>query len=332
VPWYSSNREFDGLPYCSVALYTSFEELKARFGDLVRRADVVVTGSYVPEGIAVGRWIATTATNVTAFYDIDTPVTLANLRAGGCEYIAKDLYPKYSIYFSFTGGPTLQYIEKKLGSPCARALYCSVDPALYYPEPRSTRWDLAYLGTYAADRQPALQRFLVEVASAKPEKKFALAGPLYPQDIQWPANIERIEHLPASDHRRFYNSQRFTLNVTRQDMVQAGYSPSVRLFEAAACGVPILTDTWPGLETFFEPSLEILPVLTGGDVTSYMQISSDQRLEISERARRRTLRFHTAAVRAADFEANVYAALERQECSKKRSRSAVKQSPTAALI
>jgi spore maturation protein CgeB len=211
-------------------------------------------------------------------------------------------------------------------------LYCSVDPALYYPEPHSTKWDVAYLGTYAADRQPALQRFLVDVARIQPEKRFAVAGPLYPEHIQWPPNVERIDHLPASEHRRFYNSQVFTLNITRQDMVYAGYSPSVRLFEAAACGVPILSDTWPGLETFFEPRLEILPVLTSGDVTSYMQMSCGQRLEISERARQRTLRFHTAAARAQEFEAHVNAALERQECSKKRSRTALKQSPTAALI
>jgi spore maturation protein CgeB len=332
VPWYSSNREFSELPYCTVELYGSVEELEDRFTDLVRRADVVVIGSYVPDGVAIGRWITGIAEQVTAFYDIDTPVTLAGLRAGKCEYMSKDLYPKYDLCFSFTGGPTLRFIEKELGSPCARALYCSVDPALYYPEPSVTKWDLAYLGTYAADRQQGLQELLVDVAAGQPTKKFAIAGPLYPNDIQWPGNVERIEHLPASQHREFYNSQSFTLNVTRRDMIRAGHSPSVRLFEAAACGVPILTDTWPGLEAFFEPRLEILPVLSSEDVTSYLQMPREERLEIGRRARRRTLRFHTAAVRAEEFEANVYAALERHGCSKKRSRSASKQSPTAALI
>lgn len=332
VPWYSSNREFEEAPYCRIALYSSLEELKDRFTTLVQEADVVVAGSYVPDGIAVGRWVTETAANVSAFYDIDTPVTLANLSAGKCEYIAKDLYPKYNLYFSFTGGPTLQYIEKSLGSPCARALYCSVDPALYYPEPRPCKWDLAYVGTYAADRQAALEKLLINVAAGHPEKNFAVAGPLYPENIQWPRNVDRIEHLPASEHRRFYNSQGFTLNITRQDMIQAGYSPSVRLFEAAACGVPILTDEWPGLETFFEPRLEILPVHCAEHVTSYMQIPGEQRLEIAERARRRTLRFHTAAARAEEFEANVYAALEKRRVSEKRSRSALKPSPTAALI
>jgi len=306
--------------------------LKDRFSRLIQQADVVVIGSYVPEGVAIGHWVTETASNIAAFYDIDTPVTLANLRTGCCEYISKDLYPAYHIYFSFTGGPTLKYVEKTLGSQCARALYCSVDPALYYPEQRAVKWDLAYLGTYAADRQQALEKLLVGVAGKCPERKFAVAGPQYPQTVQWPPNIDRIEHLPANEHRAFYNSQSFTLNVTRQDMIRAGYSPSVRLFEAAACGVPIITDVWPGLESFFKPRLEILPVLTGDDVTSYMQIPSEQRLEIAERARKRILRFHTAAVRAAEFEADVHAAIERHACAKRKSRSALKQAPTAALI
>jgi spore maturation protein CgeB len=332
VPWYASNRELEKLPYCRVALYASLEELQDLFRDIVREADVVVVGSYVPEGIEVGRWVTETTRNATAFYDIDTPVTLAALRTGKCEYISKDLYPKYNIYYSFTGGPTLRFIERELGSPCARALYCSVDPELYYPEPHPAKWDLAYLGTYAADRQLNLRKLLLDVARRDSNRTFAVAGPLYPEYIEWPHNVHRIEHLSASEHRCFYNSQKFTLNVTRQDMVRAGYSPSVRLFEAAACGVPILTDEWPGLKAFFEPGLEILPVLSTGDVTSHMQIPAERRLQIAERARQRTLRFHTAAARAEEFEANVYAALERHQCFKKRSRSALKQTPTAALI
>ena len=332
APWYASNREFHELPYCTVNLYGSLDELKDRFRRIIQQADVVVVGSYVPEGIAIGHWVTTAAKNIAAFYDIDTPVTLANVRAGSCDYISRDLYPAYDIYFSFTGGPTLKYVEKTLGSRCARALYCSVDPALYYPERRPAKWDMAYLGTYAADRQPALQNLLVDVAQKRPERRFAVAGPQYPDTLRWSPNIDRIEHLPASDHRAFYNSQNFTLNITRHDMIRAGYSPSVRLFEAAACGVPILTDTWRGLQAFFKPGLEILPVLNSDDVTSYMQIPCDQRLEIGERARRRTLRFHTAAVRAAEFETDVHAALDRHACAKGKSRSALKESPTAALI
>jgi spore maturation protein CgeB len=331
VPWYAENREFHELPHCRVILYSSLEELHDEYEGLVRNADIVVVGSYVPEGIAVGRWVTSVSRSCAAFYDIDTPVTLANLRANKCEYISRDLYPKYDLYLSFTGGPTLQFIEHKLGSPCARPLYCSVDPSLYFPQKASCKWDLAYLGTYAADRQPAVQRLLLDVASAQPERLFALAGPQYPEDITWPANVDRIYHLPAAEHNTFYNSQRFTLNLTREDMVRAGYSPSVRLFEAAACGTPILTDVWPGLDTVFALDREILLVRTPEDVTSYLQMPEEERLEIGERGRCRALRNHTAAVRAEQFEAYVLASLENMACSNKQ-KAVLNAPPTAAFL
>jgi spore maturation protein CgeB len=332
VPWYARNREFENTPYCKVALYESITELKERFARLIQSADIVVVGSYVPDGIVIGHWVTSIAKNVTAFYDIDTPVTLATLQSSRCEYISRDLYPRYNLYLSFTGGPTLDFIERRLGSPCARALYCSVDPSSYYPQAQAAKWDIGYLGTYAVDRQPALENLLLFVAKKHGKKRFAVAGPQYPNDIIWPKNVERIEHLPATEHRKFYNSQKFTLNLTRQDMIRTGYSPSVRLFEAAACGVPILTDEWPGLGTFFSPRVEILPVSNSAAITSYLQMPGDQRLELGERARRRTLRFHTAAVRAEEFEAYAAESLDGVTCSKKRSRSALAQSSTAALI
>lgn len=332
MPWYAENREFSDVSYCRIELYQSLEQLKETYASLVRDADIVTVGSYVPDGIAIGEWVTSTASGVRAFYDIDTPVTLANLKAGQCEYLDYELIPKYQLYCSFTGGPLLEHIQRQLGSPCARPLYCSVDPSLYYREDVSNSWDLAYLGTYAADRQPALDHLLLAVANGAPERKFAVAGPQYPLNIVWPENVQRIEHLPAKEHRNFYNSQRFTLNLTRQDMVAAGYSPSVRLFEAAACGTPILTDTWPGLTKFFSPGTEILPVSSPQAVTSYLQMPDEQRLAIADRARQRTLRFHTAAVRAQEFESLVAQSMEQTSYSGKRSKLSVRRSPSAALI
>jgi spore maturation protein CgeB len=332
VPWYSSNREFRRAPYCKIGLYESLDELQDRYSRLVRGADLIVVGSFVPEGIAAGRWVTSIARGCTAFYDIDTPVTLASLKDGRCEYLSYELCRKYQMYLSFTGGPTLDFIERKLGSPRARALYCSVDPALYYPEAQPVRWDLGYLGTYAADRQPALDNLLLSVARKQPQSSFSVAGPQYPDDIRWPSNVERIDHLPAREHRKFYNSQKFTLNVTRQDMIRAGYSPSVRLFEAAACGVPIITDKWAGLETFFEPFSEILIASNSREVASCLEMPLQLSRQIAERARRRTLRFHSAAARAEEFELYAHGLLEKASCSRKRSTAALQPAPSAALI
>lgn len=332
VPWYSDNREFSSVPYAEFGLYASLDELRSRYEQTIREADYVVVGSYVPDGIAVGDWVLATAKCLTAFYDIDTPVTLANLSAGKCEYLARRQVRQYGLYLSFTGGPTLTYLEERLHSPAARALYCSVDPSLYYPQEEEITWDLAYLGTYAEDRQPAMQELLLEVAAGEPERRFAVAGPQYPETIEWPENVDRIQHLPASEHRRFYNSQAFTLNLTRRDMVRSGYSPSVRLFEAAACGVPILSDCWPGLSTVFALGSEILPVRTRADVTSYLQMPAEQRRRVAEKARERVLRLHTAAVRAGEMESYLLAAREIAAHLTNRSQVTVSRSETAAVI
>jgi spore maturation protein CgeB len=306
-PWYASNRDMPQPPFGRTVLYQSVAELKDRFAAEVRAADLVVVGSYVPEGVAVGEWATAIAQGVTAFYDIDTPVTLAKLERGDTEYLSRALIPKYSMYLSFTGGPTLRRLEREFGSPRALPLYCAVDTELYYPEQDTPRqWDLGYLGTYSPDRQPPLERLMLEPARRRAEGRFVVAGPQYPESVQWPPNVQRIQHLPPADHRRFYNEQSFTLNITRADMIRAGYSPSVRLFEAAACGVPIISDRWDGLDTFFQPGTEILVADSPDDVLSVLTHTPESdRRRIGDAARRRVLSAHTAVHRAAELEHHV---------------------------
>src|SRR4051812_20180248 len=195
VPWYASNRDLPQPPYGRTELYSSLEDLKDRFTGAVRRADLVMVGSYVPQGVEVGAWVQNTARGVSAFYDIDTPVTLAKLARKDFEYLSPELIPGYALYLSFTGGPTLERIERELGSPAARPLYCSCDPELYTPQHREPLWDLGYLGTYSEDRQPVLNRLMLDAASALPSGRFVVAGPQYPASIQWPSNVSRVEHL-----------------------------------------------------------------------------------------------------------------------------------------
>jgi spore maturation protein CgeB len=307
VEWYRENRDLAEADYCDIRLYEGVDELVSRYGAIVAQSDVVIIGSYVPDGILVTRWLLEQAKGLTAFYDIDTPVTVADLRTGRCEYLDRRAIPKFDLYLSFTGGPILTQIEDEFGAKCARLLACSVDLSFYYPAPkRFERWQLGYLGTYSADRQPKLQELLVRPAQEFPDKTFAVAGSLYPEDLTWPANVDRIDHLPPSEHRQFYNSQKFTLNVTRQDMVTAGYSPSVRLFEAAACGTPIISDRWAGLESFFEPGREILIADNADDCCRFMRdCGATEWLAISRKARERVLAEHSAAQRARQLEAYI---------------------------
>jgi len=302
TPWYAGNRDLPEPPYGTTAIYTSVDELKTRFTGEVDGADLVVVGSYVPEGVAVAEWVLDCGPRATAFYDIDTPVTLEKLGRGDYEYISPDLIPRFDLYLSFNGGPVLELLERQWGARRATPLYCSADLDNYYPEPTHTQWDLGYMGTYSADRQPALDRLLLEPARTG-RGRFVVAGPSFPSRIAWPANVERIEHVAPGGHRAFYNGQRYTLNVTRAQMVSAGYAPSVRLFEAAACATPIISDWWEGLDSFFVPGEEIFVAGSAEQILYYLwDVAAEKRRQTGLAARQRVLQEHSAAHRAAQLE------------------------------
>lgn len=303
VPWYRDHRDLPYPPYCRTELYAEFKDVAQRYAGVVETADLVILGSYVPDGIALGNWITTKAKGVTAFYDIDTPVTLAALEEDGAEYLSAELIPRFDLYLSFTGGPTLELLESLYGSPRARVLYCSADPDLHRPVEAPAQWNLGYLGTYSEDRQEALNRLLLEPARQAPRRSFAVAGSSYPAGVIWPFNVQRIEHIPPDAHPAFFGRQSFTLNITRRDMVSAGFSPSVRLFEAAASGVPVISDRWPGLETVFRPNDEILVADTPQDVIHLLSsLPEERRRSIAAAARRRFLTDHTPDRRACQLE------------------------------
>jgi spore maturation protein CgeB len=307
MPWYAGHRDLASPPYCSVELYSNLEELERNVAEF-ERADVVIVGSYVPEGRRLTEWLLPRVGGTKVFYDIDTPVTLAALANDTCEYLDRKRVPDFDLYLSFSGGPILERLRAQFGASRPCAFYCSVEPSEYFPIAAAVKhYDLGYLGTYSTDRQPALDRLLLEPARRWPEGLFYVAGAQYPQTIQWPANVERAQHLPPAKHRSFYNHQRFTLNVTRADMVASGYSPSVRLFEAAACGVPIITDPWAGLQEFFEPGREILVAQSTAEVLEMLHDTRETELrKIGARALQRVLAYHTADHRAQELERHVH--------------------------
>lgn len=304
APWYAEHRDLPDPDFCTLAHYDSLAGLE-EWRDAIAGADAVMVGSYVPEGIAVGAFVQAAARGITCFYDIDTPVTLAALDRGSCDYLSRDIIAGYDIYFSFSGGPTLGRLKEHYGARLARPLYCSVDTARYRPLDVPVRWDLTYLGTYSPDRQPTLERLLIEPARQRPDLRFAVAGPQYPDDIAWPANVERIAHLPPAEHAAFYCASRFTLNVTRADMIAAGWSPSVRLFEAGACGTPIISDRWEGIETLFRPGSAIILADDGAAVLAALDRPARA---IGEAARAAVLADHSAEARAEQLEADLESA------------------------
>jgi spore maturation protein CgeB len=300
VPWYAGNRDLPEPGFCDLALYRSLPELVGRFGRRLAQADAVIVGSYVPEGAALIDRLLAERIRPLLFYDIDTPVTLAALDRGEHKHLRPDQIPRLDGYLSFSGGKVLTHLERLRGARRAEPLYCAVDPDRYLHAPDSVaRWDLGYLGTYSEDRQPGLERLLLEPARQLPDRRFVVAGPMYPADIDWPDNVERIEHLPPARHAAFYNAQRFTLNVTRADMRRMGWSPSVRLFEAAACGTPVISDPWEGLTELFPDGEAIVVARRTADVVETLTaLPEPRRQAIGAAARARVLRWHSGRARA----------------------------------
>jgi spore maturation protein CgeB len=309
APWYRANRDMPRPKFCSVRLYQNWRREEKSLVREASDADVVVVGSYFPDAIAASDALLAGTRAPVMFYDIDTPITLAGLRAEGrCRYLEETLVPKYAAYLSFTAGPVLRELETVFGAQQAVAFHCSVDPSLYKPTTVRKEWrcDLSYLGTYAQDRQKKLEELLNVTAAHLPDQEFIVAGAQYPEKIAWARNVRRVTHVAPPEHSAFYSSSRFTLNLTRADMVEAGWSPSVRLFEASACGAAIVSDQWAGIGEFLTPGEEVMLVESREQMTQVLrEMPEAQRARMGRRARERILAEHTAERRAQQFEAIV---------------------------
>ena len=305
LEWYASNRDTPEPPYCRVHIYDRWDDVRPLLRRELSDADVGMVGSYFPDGVAAIDELLDSPAAVKAFYDIDTPITVSKLRALDAEYLRPNQVPEFDLYFSFTGGPLLHDLESRFGARRTVPLYCSFDSAKYQLSSPDARYrcDLSYMGTYAPDRQSGLDRLLCAPATRLREKTFIVAGPQYPASLIWPKNVRRIIHLEPKFHPPFYSSSRFTLNLTRKLMKDNGYSPSVRLFEAAGCGAAIISDSWIGLEHFLSPGKEILIAESEDDVVRFLtEISHAEARALGLAAQERVLAEHSAEKRAAEFE------------------------------
>jgi spore maturation protein CgeB len=304
VPYYAAHRDLHELTGGKLIFYSDWDEVLPAARHELSDADAAMVTSYCPDGIVAGELVCASSA-LRVFYDMDTPVTLANVRDGKpLSYIGEAGLRDYDLVLSFTGGGALTALREQLGACSVAPLYGSVDPERYHPVAPNEQYraSFSYLGTYAADRQPVLERLFIEPARRLPEQRFAIGGAQYPQDFPWAPNIFFQRHLPPAEHPAFFCSSRLTLNVTRDSMRWLGWCPSGRLFEASACGVPIVSDVWDGLEEFFTPGEEILLAQNTEDSMNALQLSDAELNTIARNARERTLTEHTAARRAEQFE------------------------------
>ena len=305
VPYYAARRDFAGCDFCDLVFYQEWEGIRRRALREAADSDVVIVASYCPQGAQISDDVLALPGPLRVFYDLDTPITLQNLERGDVDYLRAEQISQFDLYLSFTGGAILDVLLRRWKAQQVGALFGCVDPNVHRrvaPRP-DLACVLSYMGTYAPDRQKKLEELLCTPARHLGQRKFIVAGPQYPKSLAWPANVKRIVHVEPRFHPPFYCSSRMTLNVTREHMVNAGYSPSVRLFEAAGCGTTILSDSWPGLSAFFEPGKEILLPATWEDVVRYVDAGGDaETRHIGQAAQERVMSEHTAEQRARQFE------------------------------
>ncbi|AMX96927.1 glycosyltransferase [Mesorhizobium ciceri] len=305
TPYYAGARDLDRLDGGNVVLYPDWEDIRRVAEQTVKQSDVVIVTSYCPDAVDASRLAQQAGRGLRVFYDLDTPVTLARIEQGERPpYFGPEGLADFDLVLSYTGGSAVDALKTVLGARHVVPLYGHVDPDQHRPAEKRAEFagDLSYLGTYAADRQAGVEKLLVRTAARLPDQRFIIGGAQYPQEFPWGDNIFFVRHLPPADHPAFFSSSRLTLNVTREAMVQKGWCPSGRLFEAAACGVPIITDTWPGLSSFFEPGSEILLAHDTDDVVAALALPADELDAIKTRARERVLDEHTSARRAAELD------------------------------
>ena len=306
VPWYSSARDLTELPGGGeLVLYESWEAVQALARRHVDEADAALVTSYCPDALQASEMVLHSVCPARVFYDMDSPVTLARIAKGEqVEYVGPRGYRDFDLVLSYAGGRTLTELRGVLGAPRVAPLYGSVDPDIHKPTGAQADYGagLSYMGTYSADRDAALRALFIEPAERMPERGFLMGGSSYNSDFPWLPNIYFVGHLTPAQHPDFYCSAGLTLNVTRGPMAEMGYCPSGRLFEASACGVPVLSDAWEGIETFYSPGREILIGRSADDAVAALLRSPEELARIGRNARERTLALHTADVRALELE------------------------------
>jgi spore maturation protein CgeB len=305
VPYYAMNRDLYEIPGGDLILYENWKDVGLRARAEIADADAAMVTSYCPDGLMATDLILHAPRAARVFYDLDTPITFSRLDAGEpITYIGTRGLGAFDLVLSYTGGRALERLQTDLGAQRVAPLYGHVDPDVHHPVQALQHYvaDFSYLGTYAEDRQAALQRLFIEPASSRPSRKFLIGGAQYPQDFPWRPNINFVRHLPPAEHAAFFSSSRLTLNVTREAMVEMGWCPSGRLFEASACGVPILSDIWEGLDSFFKPGHEILIAKSTEDAVGALDLSEAELARIAKASRERTLAEHSAERRAQELE------------------------------
>jgi len=301
VPYYANHRDLACPQDYELVLYRCWKDIAEQARTAIGNSDAAIVTSFCPDAQAASDAVLDCPTSLHVYYDLDSPLTLQLLRENGkVEYVPRYGLGPFDLVLSYAGGRALDELKQSLGAGRVAALYGSVDPEIYRRVHASNRYfaDVSYLGTYSSDRQASLDQLFLEPARRTPAKRFLVGGAMYPEDFPWSENVWFVHHVPPPEHPAFYSSSKLTVSVTRGPMMELGHCPSGRLFEAAACETPLISDNWKGLSDFFEPGREILVAKDASDVIEALSSGAEDLQRIGAAARERVLAEHTADHRA----------------------------------
>jgi spore maturation protein CgeB len=240
---------------------------------------------------------------IISFWDVDAPATLDRVQKQPNEPFGK-LISRFDMVLTYGGGKPVVDAYKKCGARECFPIYNGFDPDTHYPVKSEKEFlaDLSFLGNRLPDREARIDEFFFKSALALPDKRFLLAGNGW-GDKPKPKNVNYLGHLSTSAHNSFNCSPLAVLNVNRDSMARYGFSPATRVFEAAGAAACIISDSWVGIEHFFEPGKEILIVNNGNEVGETVRsLTADRARTIGRAAYRRAKHDHTYSQRAKTLE------------------------------
>ncbi|HSE48722.1 MAG TPA: glycosyltransferase [Terriglobales bacterium] len=297
------HRDTGDFSYARSIVYRSPEDIPAVLREAAA-ADLVVkhSGVGVDDALLEQRVLdSRSARTQVAFWDVDAPATLARV-----EHDASDpfraLIGEYDFILTYGGGAPVVEHYMRLGARNCHPIYNGLDPETHHPVSPDPEFacDLALVANRLPDRERRIEEFFFRAAKLAPEQRFLLGGEGW-DGKPMPPNVRRLGHVATGDHNRVNGSARMVLNVNRASMADVGFSPPTRIFEAAGAAACVVTDHWPGLETFFVPGEEILVARSGEEVAARLRDTSrESSRALGEAMRRRALRDHTYDQRAGE--------------------------------
>jgi len=295
------HRDNEDFSYAEVIIYDSPGDIPALLSQaceadlVIKHSGVGVDDLLLEQSVLDCRSVGTQV----AFWDVDAPATLASVE-GNVLHPFRSLIPEYDYIFTYGGGPPVIEHYEQLGARACHPIYNGLDPKTHYPvssDPEKA-CDLLFVGNRLPDRERRVEEFFLTATERAPEFRFALGGegwggkPL-PRNVRW------IGHVGTNDHNVVNCSARMVLNLNRESMVQVGFSPPTRIFEAAGAAACVITDYWEGIETFFEPGCEILVARDAGEIVDLLRtVDAKLAREMGDAMRRRALLEHTYGLRA----------------------------------